>query len=383
VITPSETREGEQWLSNFAPPDRPTAALLLDSVRIVSENRFRAALTAKLIEVAQNKSIWPVAIYPVHAISTGKQETEACPNAASLTEATLESAVHRGAGDAAPAESNAGLRGKVFPFVPQISFSDAGSALVCSNIIAEVVKTLDSPDVLGPVVVESLRATRVRTVLFVSDYLGSGQEAMRYLRAWWREPTVKSWYSGFAFRAELVTYGLATRAGRRLAKAPPLLRPDIHWIESGLDFESAAWTVDEHQKILALCRQYAAHPSEALGRSKSRGLFAMGHTLPNNLPAILRQDTGPGAGGWRPFVPIGYRRLSPVQQVELADYGPRLSFASQLRSIGADDLVVQTTGERDRKRFDHYARRGRSRTPTIGRARRSTVAKLPACGQHT
>lgn len=43
--------------------------------------------------------------------------------------------------------------------------------------------------------VEKLRQHRVRTLLFVDDYSGTGDQIINYVDAWMHNPTVKSWHS--------------------------------------------------------------------------------------------------------------------------------------------------------------------------------------------
>jgi hypothetical protein len=182
----------------------------------------------------------------------------------------------------------------------------------------------------------------VRTLVFVSDYVGSGREALNFVRAWWAEPTIKSWYSGVGVRAELVTYALSSRGRKKLAAAPAFLRARHH-VEFGLDFEAASWTDQESQEIRALCRKYASVPAEAYGFKKSSGLLAMSHTLPNNLPIIVRQSAGPGHSTWQPFLPPGPRRLSPRQQTQIGDYAPTIGAMARMSAIGADNLIPGLT----------------------------------------
>lgn len=315
MATPSESSSGKRWLSNFAESERDVAELLLNSIRFLSESTFRAGLTEQLLRVASDASSWPLAIYPVHPV---------------IGQVTASST-----GVTTP-------RARTYPFGAPFSYTGAGSELICSNIITEVVKAVGSSSVLGPIDANQLRACKVRTIVFVSDYVGSGREALKFIQAWWAEPTIKSWYSGQHVRAELVTYALSTRGRAELAAAPAFLRA-THHVEFGLDFEAASWTEQEAHEIRALCHRYASVPAQAFGFKKSCGLLAMGHTLPNNLPIIVRQNTGPGHTTWQPFLPPGRRRLSPQQQTQIQDHAPTIGAMARMSAIGADNLIPGLT----------------------------------------
>ena len=307
TIRPSETASGRAWLTNFEPTDQALAGLLLDSVRFLSESRFRAGLSALLRIVVENRELWPVAIYPVRPK----------PSSAELT----------GAKDAP------GL----FEPDPNRPWLSAGSEHLAANIITEVTKNRAPTEVMGSVTQPELRDRRVRTLVFVDDYIGSGGTVLGYVKRWWANPTIKSWHSGRFVRAHLVCYGMSTRAEQQLTAAPPLLA-DQHSVEFGLDFTSANWSATEREGIRRICTRYAVRNTDALGWRGSEGLFVMGHTTPNNLPAILRQETGRAGSRWRKFFPPGARRLGATQQLLLADYAPRDEFAEIVKALGHPDL---------------------------------------------
>ncbi|GAA0962267.1 phosphoribosyltransferase-like protein [Virgisporangium aurantiacum] len=309
-VQPSETSRGRQWLTNFVPDDVPIARTLLDGLRVLSEDEFRSGLTRLLTSVVEEKlSDGPVALYPVRPPPTPKADET--PGPPTYVEPN-------------PAR----------PIEP-----DAGSELIVANIITEITKTFKNHPVHGSPDLDTLRLSRCRTALFVDDYSGTGRSVRKFLAAWQRNATIRSWRSYHLLRFHLVTYAWSPRAEQAVGQHVMLDGPP-RAVEYGLDFDSAPWDDDDRVRVRQLCKTYALNTSKALGYRKSEGTLAMVHTAPNNLPNILfegkRQDGEP----WISFFPEGHRRLAPVQQLELGGYRPPgLSLASLAARAGNERLA--------------------------------------------
>jgi hypothetical protein len=291
-------------LANFLPDDAPLAATLLDSLRIVSEAEFRAALTRMLTETLEEKvNDGPVALYSVRPPRASASYIEPHPNR---------------------------------PYEP-----DAGSELIVANIISELTKTFSerAPLIAASPTLEELRASRFRHVIFVDDYSGTGSSILSYLNLWLRNRTIRSWRSFGLIKFHLAMYALSPRAKQALHRHK-LLDSEPKWVEFGLDFDSMPWTDDERKLIRQICTKYAANSNMALGFRRSEGTLVMGHTLPNNLPLILRYGRRWDGHPWAGFFPPGYRRLSPDQQLRFGGYRPpRLSLEAMAVSVGDRKLA--------------------------------------------
>ncbi|MFD9419805.1 hypothetical protein ACFWC9_34630 [Streptomyces goshikiensis] len=64
---PSETRQGIEWLTNFAPGDTAAAQLLLNSLHVVSETTFRQELSEQLRSTLTTDVNVPAALYSVRS----------------------------------------------------------------------------------------------------------------------------------------------------------------------------------------------------------------------------------------------------------------------------------------------------------------------------
>lgn len=300
---PSETRQGIEWLENFASGDVKTAQLLLNSLCFVSESMFRQELTLRIRTVLADGLVeTPAALYSVQSYDP----------------------------------PGVMFHDHVVPVVS--SARSMGSELVVQNVIGAVqrslvpcVKIWDAPE-LG-----ILRQRQVRSLAFVSDQAGSGRECEEYARTWLRNKTIRSWKSLQLVKFYLVLFSASEAGLRRLRSSG--LYDEIWVVRHGMDFASAQWSDTERNRIRALCEKYARRDGEGLGWEGSQGLAVFEHTVPNNLPAILRQRKGPSrrSGGWASF--FQHRTAPPELMKELVGYVPAHDRARGLRALGQQRLA--------------------------------------------
>jgi len=183
-------------------------------------------------------------------------------------------------------------------FTDATQFRPQGSELIVQNINHKLV----GGAVLNEPSVEQLKASRVRSIVFVADYMGSGGEFERYFEFFWRNKTLRSWHSLGLIRFHLIVYGISRRARARLARDTRVTLDAFQ--EAGLDLEAAPWSPSELNRVRQVCVAYAADRKRALGWMGSEGLVIFGHTLPNNLPHVLYQRVPPRhLKTWIPLVP--------------------------------------------------------------------------------
>lgn len=163
---------------------------------------------------------------------------------------------------------------------------------------------------------DGLRRWRVRSLLLVDDYSGSGDQLVKYVDAWTDHPTIKSWRSYGLLRVHILVLAASKDALQRLREHRFV--EGVQYLEQGGDFDSVAWTGQEQKAIVDLCLRYAHLPAYALGYQEARGLLVLHHTVPNNLPNILWQTKSPKIRDWAPL--FADRTMTPQQQVELDDY---------------------------------------------------------------
>ena len=313
---PSQTPQGIGWLANFKPEDAPAAQLLIDSLHFVSSTTFRQSLANYLNTVLAEASPdqQPAALYSVFSCGAGT---------------TM-------------------FTGGLQPLVPQ----EGGSELIVQNLVRATERAFQNSAVSNRTSsLELLKARRVRRLVFVSDYAGSGDEALAYARAWLRNPTIRSWRSLKLVQLHLVLFAASASAHSRLAASP--WYDGVHVLHSGMDVSSAGWTASERDHIRSVCDTYARSATGGRGWGGSEGLVVFEHTISNNLPMILRQTKGQSAygGKWVPFFQNrttstelmrmleDYRPGADRQRRLLAVGQPRLADASQLQTMQRPELT--------------------------------------------
>ncbi|MFJ4688071.1 hypothetical protein [Streptomyces sp. NPDC088789] len=302
------------WLGNFRPGDAPAAQRLLDSLHFFSSSTFRQGLTEHLHRVLTRAAPaeGPAALFSVRSVDAG----------GTMFLDGLE------------------------PAVP----GTGGSELIVQNIVRGTERMFDTAVLSRRTSsVEALKNRRVRRLVFVSDHAGSGDEVLRYAGTWLRNPTVRSWRSLGLVRLHLVLFAASTTAVRRLEASP--WYDGVHVLHCGMDFASADWEPHERDHIRSVCTGYAPSTAGAHGWGGSEGLAVFEHTVPNNLPMIVRQTKGRSPyGTWVPF--FRHRTAPPELMRSLADYRPdfdrqrrllavrqpRLAAASRLRSMQRPEL---------------------------------------------
>lgn len=280
--SPSATLRGRAWLRNFSPDDRADAARLVDALRFVGETEFRSATIDILRDqIALLLPQGAVALHPVRNDPTYRSD----------------------------------------PFSFDQGLTRSGSALIALNIAAEVCDSFGNDVLIAPDLAD-LRDGRVRNVIFVDDFIGSGRSVVEYIQRWRSHPTVRSWTSYHLIAFHLVAYSYTSSGLQALASSGLLDIGNVRTHTVSDDVHNARWTTAEREQILDVCRRYANNEHNALGYGGTGALTVFHHTVPNNLPRILLQDTGREKSHWEPFFPPGVRRLDPAQAAELMGYRP-------------------------------------------------------------
>ncbi len=254
---PSTSVVGQQWLANFPDTDRPLAAQLLDSLTLVSEATFLTRLKALLRSAVKCVAPSPVALIPI-----GRP----------LVEPLLR------------------------------AYRDVGSEDIILTACRDVWNVY--PDQVAPGwTLDHLRESRVRTIVFVTDLIGSGTEALSFIQKWRASPTIKSWESRHYLRYEIVTYGLTSLGESRF----PSSRHSISAYDRSCDLSAAELRTDNGGAFRNLCQAYAKGLARPLGYEGAGALLILQHTTPNTLPRVFLRRTK----SWFPLVD---RLTSPDQQ---------------------------------------------------------------------
>jgi hypothetical protein len=278
-MRPSDTQQGQRWVENFRLDERRAATLLIDSLRVISSSRFRIVMSSALRSAIDDLH-GPLGVYPAREL----------PRKMHL--------------------------GPLYPL--DHPYADTpGSEGIVGNIIRDVVgRRPKLRHAAAYSTLDALKRWKVRTLLLVDDYSGSGDQLVKYVDAWANHPTIKSWHSYGLLRINVLTMAMSMTALQRLRQHKFV--QEVQYVELGGDFGSVAWTVEERKSVENLCLRYAFKREYALGYNNACGLLVLHHTVPNNLPCVLWQAECPKLPGWVPL--FAERVMSPQQQDELDDY---------------------------------------------------------------
>lgn len=274
------TKQGERWLSQFDALDQETAKLLLNSLTLVSHTEFRRNLEALILDVS-TKIAGPVALYAVREL---KKE----PDKGQL------------------------FSSHVVPFFDQVTksnngknvnsigvSSDQGSEAIVAQIIRQLSKA-NPKKILNHPSKEELRTQRCDSLMFIDDYIGSGQRVSDFIDAFWRDRTIASWLSSKHIKIQVVAYSATAQGLRHLEflKASPEL---IIYRDSAT-FITLPIKVERREALLELCEKYGRKALKGRkhfwwGYQKSMSSLVFEHGCPNNTPAIL-WDPDDKEGKW-------------------------------------------------------------------------------------
>ena len=316
----SHTELGQGWIRNFAPPDHATATVLLDSLRIVSYGEFRSRLISVLTEeISQNFA--PTCLYQVRAPRLQTRETDGWRWTSVIPEPDVDRP----------------LAGK------------EGSELTVGNIVRDVRTDLQARQmkVSNYLSLAKLRSNRVRRIVLVDDYAGSGDAALRCISAWRHNPTIRSWTSLGLLRISYVAFAISPTALDRIDRALQRSGGTASCAEIGRDFTSADWTSSQYDNVVRLCQRYARKADEALGWSETASLLLLPHSTSNNLPAVFTQTKGRHGQQW---LPIAARRSRAQRSPEVADqsYLPHVSLsraAARTNQLRLSETIDQIADE--------------------------------------
>jgi len=291
-----ETQEAREWLRNFELVDREIARQILRSVHLVSSSTFERGLHQQLSILEKRLNGANAALFAV--------------------EEPPPKIYHEGQERRLPGSSAGRVKHLLEGFARQ-----SGPAISVHPTVA------------------SMKAQRIRNIVLVDDYVGSGERLLKY----WRtvvSPSVKSWISYGWTTLWLVTYANAKKGLRRVVGSLPL-RPDH--VLTVLPAERLLKDLPEPFRLVA-AKYGAKTQSGWRGYGGVGSLLVFQHGCPNNALSILWSKRGrfkplfPGRG-----VPAAlhgcFDSWSPLEDAESLwsskQYRLALRFAVDIKKKGA------------------------------------------------
>lgn len=151
---------------------------------------------------------------------------------------------------------------------------------------------------------DTLRTNKVRKIVIVTDFIGSGERMTRMLDSLWRLATFRSWTSSKFIHFEVVCYAHTAQGFDRVKHHSSKPGIQSFWGECPTIWDRFAG--QERARVIELCQRYGSFNQNPLGYEKSGALIGFFHSLPNNTVAILRKDFDTKSKVWRKYFPDPY-----------------------------------------------------------------------------
>ena len=305
----SASEFAQPWLAQFSPHDQSTAIALLDSLELVSADNFRDRL-AKLI-VNYTESI-PGAV--------GLYVERELPKRALLFDE--------------PAGSRRRAMGKG-PEALSVGNPDIGSEGIIAQLVSELCRRDSSKRLLNHPGPDDIRLKRVRSLLVITDFIGSGKRGSDYIQALWRVHSVRSWRSLGLVSLGVIAYSATAVGAKRIRRHRS--RPVVEIVRPCPTI-ATEFGIDRRREIRALCEKYDPFLKpgrNSVGYDGGGALLAFAHGLPNNAPLLLHK-----ASTVRPWTPIFPARVTEGRRDGFKDELTSEQISRRLDGLGQYRLAV-------------------------------------------
>lgn len=303
VTRPSETSAGRSFVDHFEEKDQSTARLLIDSLEIHNFSHILNALREEVSQAVGTRDGSPAILIPIRS----QEDLLELPGGA-------DHIAYR-------------------TFQPGAGFSPMpGSEGEIGSIISSL--TMEEPERFFPptLSLDEIRAQKIRTIILLTDYCGSGNQALRFARSFIRNPRVASWLSSGHLKLRVQSYASSSGAVDLFSREKGVTFSTLVAAKSG---PATNWSSTQSEDVRSLCLTHAVSeiPESPLGYKDSFGLYLSSYRVPNNLPQILIRSGGP----WPGLFPA--RRVPASFGSELTSYVPRSSVAQVLSNLGETELA--------------------------------------------
>ena len=320
------TTKSTLWIEQFQVQDRQDAGLLLDKFKFVDADTFRYDLSFLLEKKLPPDEVAALYIEREEPSTTKRMYREV--------------KISRGGGRP-PRLRAKGIARPVVRSSRRIN-QIVGSEGVVANIATGLARSQPKRFIVQPSA-ELLREKRVRHLVIVTDFVGSGSRVDRFLSLLWNVRSIRSWKSYGKIKLWVFAYS-ATAKGRDFVL--------LHRASPNLEIVSACPTLEDSfdpvasSRIKTLCASYSPSKKESLGYLNVGALIAFAHGCPNDVPAIFHKDS---TSVRRPWLALFSRRVtqnSIIDTVETDRLNAALDSLDFLRIKNAPAYVKSSQAQK-------------------------------------
>jgi hypothetical protein len=273
------------WLNQFADGDRAAAARLADALMLVSRDVFHQELRRLadplLAEDTADGEAASIALYAEREVAMRR-----------VTDPSFGYSYDTALPFFPGFETGRATGPGVSPIIVDPRFQDVGSEGPIANFITNY-ERLHRGSVFNHPGPDQLRSKRVRRIVIITDFIGSGKRINEMLDAFWAVATIRSWVSYRLLRFTILCFS---------GTEPGVLRVRSHRLGDDVRLAHGCPTVDtafrkrdDRKAIDELCNRYPPGHRSPFGFRATGALIAFAHGMPNNAPAVFHS----GKGGWR------------------------------------------------------------------------------------
>jgi hypothetical protein len=304
-----DTVEGKAWIRQFEQGDQKDAVFLLESLRLVSDNRFHGDIRRAVTKTAEGLGD-NIALYAVREVDDDEQYFE--------NKSKRPVAVKRG---------------------------KVGSEGAMSRIITGLERGNPKRYINHPPL-RSMKAKKTRHIMLLDDLVGSGNRIVEFIQSLRRHKTLVSWCSNHFIRFHIVAYSISEEAEGIIRTAFGPGKGD--WPRVKISFAYAKrpnvvagrWAPSDLERMRTLCSKYGEMAKirwgNRLGYRQSMAALVFSHGCPNNVPGILWTSTD----AWTALFPnraVSDALLAQVFSQPLAPAAPVAAVAASPLSGGLDE----------------------------------------------
>ena len=182
------------------------------------------------------------------------------------------------------------------------SGTDHGSEARIAAMIRNYCKT-DPANLLNHPTIDEMRSAKCRTIIFVDDFIGSGERVWELLQAFWKEASLASWHSLKYIKFVVVTYSGTVNGIRKVKRHKAGV--EVVKERDCPTFLDMPWQSKRIAEIVDVCERYGCTTSQGYwwdGYGKVMAALVFEHGCPDNAPAVLWAPDEPSKP-WKPLLP--------------------------------------------------------------------------------
>jgi hypothetical protein len=286
------SEQGQKWLDQFSMGDRSLAEDLLGAFLLVSRDDFNVHLRKLILDRAE-KADGVIALYAERELG----HRFGVPHKLFKESSRKPRRAEGSAGPPAVKATKA--------YDPSV-----GSEGIVARLITDLCREFPKRFVSHPGP-EQIRRKKVRAFWIVTDLVGSGHRAYRYLQAAWLVRSVRSWWSGRFLKFAVVAYA-STQMGESYVRSHRC-QPDVIHVMPCPTIDTVLSKTNA-EKMKRLCETYnptADEPGSApwawggpsLGYLSTGALLVFAHGAPNNVPLMFHKTSKRKDAHWVPLFP--------------------------------------------------------------------------------